>query len=86
MKWLRLIFIFILLMNAFYISCTYADQTETRSYPNYLIIMVTGINSTQYIFEGEGENGSDLSDFPSYMKKYEFGDLKGYLENETICY
>jgi len=53
---------------------------ETNSSPNYLILLVHGINTTHRVFMGHGENGSDVSRIPD-DEKYPYGDLKGYLEN-----
>src|SRR3989338_1527066 len=61
-------------------SLTHAEQLETKSSPNYLIILVHGINTTSRVYMGHGENGSDVSKIPD-DEKYPFGDLKGYLEN-----
>lgn len=60
-------------------------ELETRTSPNYLILLVHGINSSSRVFvgqdrgDGKGINGSDLTNEPP--EKDDFGDLKGYLEN-----
>jgi len=41
-----------------------AVQVETRPSPNYLIILVHGVNGTGWGFRGKGENGSDVSKIP----------------------
>ncbi|KAF0133365.1 MAG: hypothetical protein FD145_1326 [Candidatus Saganbacteria bacterium] len=71
------LFIFTLIFN-FHASAF----VETKSAPNFIVLLVTGINSTQFIFKGNGEKGTDISDIPNYVKKYPFGDLQGYLEND----
>ena len=55
-------------------------KIETNTSPNYLIILVTGINTTGFIFKGNGENGSDVTNIPENMKG--FGDLLGYLRRD----
>jgi len=75
----KLIFLFIFLISTG-LSSVCAEQIETKSSPNYLIILVHGINSTHRIFMGKGENGSDVSKIPE-DERYPYGDLKGYLEN-----
>ena len=51
--------------------------------PNYLIILVHGINSTRAAYMGKGENGSDISELSEdeKVKDSTSSDLKGYLEN-----
>jgi hypothetical protein len=53
-------------------------EEEIRPYPNYLIILVHGLNSTRGMWVGHGENGSEID--PN-DEQGDFGDLKGYLEN-----
>lgn len=53
---------------------------ETKSSPNYMIILVHGINTPGFVFRGHGENGSDVKDIPDNLKG--FGDLLGYMRND----
>ena len=53
---------------------------ETNASPNYLVLLVHGINTTHRVFMGQGEEGSDVSRVPD-NERYPFGDLKGYLDN-----
>ena len=59
---------------------------EVKTAPNYLILLVHGVNSSSRIFVGQdkggnkGEKGSDLTNEPA--EKDDYGDLKGYLEND----
>ena len=72
-----------------FISCSDA-LIESKTAPNYLIILVHGINASSRVFVGQekykengiskGEKGSDLSYEPKECD--DFGDLKGYLEND----
>ncbi|MFA6170429.1 MAG: hypothetical protein WC772_06630 [Candidatus Margulisiibacteriota bacterium] len=64
----------------------YIDTTPAvRTSPNYLVILVHGINSSSRFYcgkdvgGGKGENGSELINEPDDGADY--GDLKGYLEN-----
>ena len=62
-------------------SIVFADPpAETNTSPNYIVLLVHGINTTHRVFMGHGENRSDVSRIPD-DEKYPYGDLKGYLEN-----
>jgi len=71
----------IILVFIFSISATYAEKDiETKTSPNYFIILVHGINSPGWLWRGEGQNGSDVKDIPETMRGK--GDLLGYLKND----
>lgn len=71
--------IFAILINSSLLSLADSWVRIAQSSPNYLIILVHGINTTKAVFVGDSENGGerDVND-----EKYSFGDLKGYLENQ----
>ena len=58
-------------------------RLETKTSPNYLVILVHGVNTTRAVFMGQGENGSNVSELSPDEKDYKFGDLKGYLEKSA---
>jgi len=70
---------------AFGIVLPSSSMEENEASPNYLIILVHGINSSSRVFVGQdkgggkGSEGSDLTYEPK--EKDDFGDIKGYLEN-----
>ncbi|OGC13706.1 hypothetical protein A3D23_03210 [candidate division WOR-1 bacterium RIFCSPHIGHO2_02_FULL_53_26] len=66
-------FIFLILASA----TMGGTRIETKTSPNYLIILLHGINTPGFVFKGHGENGSDINNIPDNMKG--FGDLLGYL-------
>jgi len=69
--------ILIIILSA---SLVYAgERLETKSSPNYIVILVHGINSPGWVWRGEGQNGSDVNDIPGSMRGK--GDLLGYLRN-----
>lgn len=81
LKYIVLIISYVLIVQAM----VYADQLEIQSSPNYLIILVHGINSSSRLFvgadrgDGKGEMGGEIANEPD--DNSDFGDLKGYLEN-----
>jgi hypothetical protein len=53
---------------------------ETKSSPNYLIILVHGVNTPGWVWRGDGEKGSDVRNLDGkYRGK---GDILGYLRND----
>ena len=79
----RFVFIIFAILAFALIMCSSSFAVvETKSSPNYLVILVHGINATRAVFMGQGENGSNIAELSSNEKDYKYGDLKGYLENE----
>lgn len=76
MKWISKFKIFLLLIAlvGVCLNGAYGEQLETKSSPNYLVILVHGINTTHRVFMGNGENGSDMSNIPA-DERYPWGDL-----------
>jgi hypothetical protein len=64
-----------------------ATKIETKTSPNYLIVLVHGVNTPGWIWRGgkgvegdKGQYGSDVRNIPDSMRG--FGDLLGYLQND----
>ena len=85
-KKLTVIFFIIIILVSASISEA-GTKIETKTSPNYLIILVHGINTPGWVFKGgkgisgnKGQSGSDVTNIPDSMRG--FGDLFGYLSND----
>jgi len=83
-KKLTIVFIAVIILISASISEA-GTRIETKTAPNYLVILVHGINTAGFVFKGNGENGSKVAEpdgtggIPDSMRG--FGDLLGYLNN-----